>query len=109
MQALVRRGNGLKIISDSQSSDLYTQISAKWGRKTEPGAIPAERPRLIRQSAEQVYGTQWGILADELGFRRDFMAEILDGFEPIGSSDETRSRVVAIRNPVQPRAGNPTT
>jgi Zn-dependent peptidase ImmA (M78 family)/transcriptional regulator with XRE-family HTH domain len=97
MQALIRRGQDLKLLSDSQAADLYIQISAKWGRKAEPVIIPDERPRLVRQLVEQVYGQNWGTLADELGFSRQFMADILEGFEPKASPVNASTRAVATR------------
>jgi Zn-dependent peptidase ImmA (M78 family) len=98
MQALIRRGQDLGIITDGQSADLYTQLSAKGWRKREPVEIPEERPRLVRQLTELAYGNNWSALADELGFKRNFIQEILEGYEPKSADDRTQSaNVVAIR------------
>jgi len=98
MQALIRRGQDLGIITDQQSADLYTQLSAKGWRKREPLEIPEEKPRLVRQLTELAYGNNWSTLADELGFKRDFLQEILEGFEgKTGDGNTEPTNVVAMR------------
>jgi Zn-dependent peptidase ImmA (M78 family)/DNA-binding XRE family transcriptional regulator len=97
MQALIHRGQDLGIVSDEQSADLYTQLSAKGWRKHEPVAIPEERPRLVRQLTELAYGENWSGLADELGFRREFVQEILEGYEAKGGDGTQVSKVVSLR------------
>ena len=98
MQALIRRGQDLGIITDQQSADLYTQLSAKGWRKSEPVEIPEEKPRLVRQLAELAYGDNWSALADELGFKRDFLQEILEGFEgKTGDNSAQPTNLVAMR------------
>jgi Zn-dependent peptidase ImmA (M78 family)/DNA-binding XRE family transcriptional regulator len=96
MQALIRRGQDLGIIADQQAADLFTQLSAKGWRKNEPVKIPAEKPRLVRQLVELSYGQNWGRLADELCFKRDFVQEILENYEAKTGDDTTqRTKVVS--------------
>jgi len=97
LQALILRGQGLGIITDDQSADLYTQLSAKGWRKQEPVGIPEERPRLVRQLTEISYGQDWGGLADELGFERDFVQQILECYEAKTDSSAHRSKVVLLK------------
>jgi len=98
IQALIHWGQELGIISRAQAEDLYTQLSAKGWRKKEPGEIPQEKPRLVRQLVESVHGDNWGSFADQLGFRREFMAEILDGYERPSPSEKMGTKVVSMKH-----------
>jgi Zn-dependent peptidase ImmA (M78 family)/DNA-binding XRE family transcriptional regulator len=57
MQALVSRAHRLQIINPTQYRYLMYQISSRYGRKTEPIEIIAEKPRLFGQLAEALYGS----------------------------------------------------
>lgn len=57
MQAIVNRAFRLQIINDVQYRYLMYQISSRYGRKTEPVEIPTEKPRLLGQLAETLYGS----------------------------------------------------
>ena len=81
LQALIRRGGDLGILDESRARYLYTQISVKQWRKNEPIPIPLERPRLLRQLFERVYGEDYTALAGELGYRSEFVRDVLSGYE----------------------------
>lgn len=53
IQALIMRAYHLKVITERQYKYLMTQ----WHRKTEPVVILAEKPRLLGQMAENIYGS----------------------------------------------------
>ena len=57
IQTLVRRARDLGVITDRHYRYLFEQIGRRGWRKTEPVDVPVERPRLFRQIAEMVYGT----------------------------------------------------
>jgi Zn-dependent peptidase ImmA (M78 family)/DNA-binding XRE family transcriptional regulator len=57
MQALVRRGHDLSIVSERQYHYLFQKMSAAGWRKEEPNPILVEKPMLIRKMAEVAYGT----------------------------------------------------
>ena len=56
MQALVMRCRDLAIVTERQARYLFQQISTRGWRKSEPVEIAAERPRVLRQMAEMLYG-----------------------------------------------------
>jgi Zn-dependent peptidase ImmA (M78 family) len=58
MQALARRARDLRIITERQYYYLFEQIGREGYRKSEPEnlAIPAEKPRGLRQMLEVLYG-----------------------------------------------------
>ncbi|WP_353070504.1 XRE family transcriptional regulator (plasmid) [Tunturibacter empetritectus] len=57
MQALIRRGHDLRIVTERQYHYLFQRLSAAGWRKEEPNPIAIERPMLIRKMAEVAYGT----------------------------------------------------
>ena len=58
MQALLRRASELSIINERQYRYLIQQLGIRGWRLQEPDqfGIPLERPRLLRQMAEHIYG-----------------------------------------------------
>lgn len=58
IQALIRRAKELQVITGRQYSYLMMQLSAYGWKKNEPANldVPAERPRLLSQVIEMVYG-----------------------------------------------------
>ena len=56
IQALIRRAYELEIISQRQYKYLMQQLSSRGWRLKEPIDIPKEKPRLISQMAEKLYG-----------------------------------------------------
>ena len=60
--------------------------------------IPIERPRLVRQLVERVYGENRNSLANELGFRIEFVNEILAGYEPRSEGENNQpTKVVSFK------------
>ncbi len=53
IQALIWRAHNLKIITDRQ----YQYLMSQWHRKTEPITVIAEKPRMLSQMAENIYGS----------------------------------------------------
>lgn len=58
MQALLRRASELSIVNERQYRYLIQQLGMRGWRLQEPSQfdIPREKPRLLRQMAEQLYG-----------------------------------------------------
>jgi Zn-dependent peptidase ImmA (M78 family) len=56
MQALIRRGHDLRIVTERQYHYLFQKLSAAGWRREEPNSISVERPMLIRKMAEVAYG-----------------------------------------------------
>ncbi len=58
IQALIRRGYELRIITERQYRYLYSQLSANGWRTREPENldVAVEKPRLLRKMAEMAYG-----------------------------------------------------
>lgn len=98
IQALIRRAGELGIITEQRAKYLYIQLSSTGSRKNEPVQIPIERPRLLRQLVERVYGTDIQRLANELGYRSDFVREILNSYEARQPEEDPLStKVVSFR------------
>ena len=58
MQMLIRRARDLGCITERRYRYLFMQIGKRGWRKAEPVDIPTEQPRLYRQMAEMIYGTE---------------------------------------------------
>jgi Zn-dependent peptidase ImmA (M78 family)/transcriptional regulator with XRE-family HTH domain len=56
MQSIVMRAHELQMITTNQQKYLFQQMSMKGWRKKEPVPIPSEKPRLLAQLAESIYG-----------------------------------------------------
>jgi Zn-dependent peptidase ImmA (M78 family)/transcriptional regulator with XRE-family HTH domain len=99
IQALTRRGKDLGILDESRYRYLYTQLSVKGWRKNEPVEIPVERPRLLRQLVERIYGEDCVPLANALGFRTEFVRGILLQYDRAKPKEQHpfTSKVVAFR------------
>lgn len=54
--AMIMRAHQLDAIDDQRKKALFMQLSRRGWRLKEPAPIPAERPRLLRQLLERVYG-----------------------------------------------------
>ena len=82
IQAIVRRARGLNIISDRRYRDLFTQISSRGWRKTEPAEITLERPRAFRKMAEMLYGPHCNIgLAEASGISVSLATTLLSLYD----------------------------
>lgn len=82
IQALIVRAHTLGIITDNKYRALMQRLSARGWRLHEPLStqVPLERPRIVRQMAEVIYGKRinYGRLASELGFPESFVRELLE-------------------------------
>ena len=58
MQMLIRRAKDLGCITERRYRYLFMQIGRRGWRKAEPVDISTEQPRLYRQMAEMIYGTE---------------------------------------------------
>ena len=98
LQALIRRAKSLGVIDESRATYLYTQISVNHWRQDEPVPIPLERPRLLRQLFERVYGEDHVRLANDVGYRPQFVREIFECYEGRQSDEPSRpTKVVSLR------------
>ncbi|MFA6321792.1 MAG: XRE family transcriptional regulator, partial [Candidatus Omnitrophota bacterium] len=71
IQAIIIKAHDLKIISDRQ----YKYLMMQWHRKTEPILVMAERPRLLSQMAENIYGNP--IDYNKIAFQMNLPPEIV--------------------------------
>lgn len=55
--SMINRAHKLEVIDDQRRKALFMQLSRRGWRIHEPAPIPPERPRLLRQLAERVYGS----------------------------------------------------
>jgi Zn-dependent peptidase ImmA (M78 family)/transcriptional regulator with XRE-family HTH domain len=97
IQALIYRGRELRILDESRSRYLYTQISVKGWRKNEPIEIPVERPRLMRQLFERVYRENYETLANDVGLRSEFVREIMECYEGKAAEEKCYPKVASQR------------
>jgi len=99
LSALIRRAKSLGVIDESRATYLYTQISVNHWRKEEPVPIPLERPRLLRQLFERVYGEDYVKLANDVDYRPQFVREILEVYEARQENEPSRpTKVVSLRH-----------
>jgi Zn-dependent peptidase ImmA (M78 family)/DNA-binding XRE family transcriptional regulator len=92
IQALLRRSFELSVITERQYRYLLQQISMRGWRTTEPLEynIPREKPRLLRQMAEQVYGEplNYEAIASDAHLFTDYVKTVLERY---ASSAETQN------------------
>lgn len=95
IQALVMRAQKLGIITDRQRKYLFLQITARGWRKQEPVNIPAEKPRLLRKMAEELYGIpiDYKKLALAVGAPVKLVREIMEVHEGKAGQKEQIKRV----------------
>ena len=98
IQALVKRGSSLGILDESRARYLNTQISVKGLRRNDV-KIPLEKPRLLRQLAEHIHGSSFDSLANRLGYRSEFVKEILACYDAASPNEELpySGKLVALR------------
>src|SRR5207237_8359972 len=82
IQALIVRARELDIISPRKYTYLFQQLSMRGWRNREPRIfdIPLEKPRLVRQIAEMIYGIpiQYNKLAEDVGMQESFVKSIIE-------------------------------
>jgi Zn-dependent peptidase ImmA (M78 family)/transcriptional regulator with XRE-family HTH domain len=79
IQALIRRAYRLQIISAIQYRYLMYQLSSRYGRKKEPIDINVEKPRLLGQLVEILYGTpvDFKLLASHMNLPLQLITETI--------------------------------
>ncbi len=82
ISALVMRARELEIINQRKYTYLFQQLSARGWRTREPRMfdVPVEKPRLVRQIAETVYGNpiRYGKLAEDVAMAETFVRPIVE-------------------------------
>jgi Zn-dependent peptidase ImmA (M78 family) len=82
VQALIRRAFDLGIVTQRQYTYLMQQVSAHGWRKREPPNldIPVEKPRIIPQMAEMIYGLplDYRKMAEEMNISNQMAKEIFE-------------------------------
>lgn len=56
IKTLIRRAVELNVLNQERATSLYKQISARGWNRSEPGYVPAEKPRAFRKLAEICFG-----------------------------------------------------
>jgi len=82
ISALVMRARELEIINQRKYTYLFQQLSARGWRMREPRMydVPLEKPRLVRQIAEMVYGNpvRYKKIAGDLGMPEHLVRGIIE-------------------------------
>ena len=80
IQALIRRAYDLSVISERQYRYLCFQIGKQGMRIEEPGEIPVEKPRALRQMAEKLYGNpiDYIVMANDLKLPAMLVKQIVE-------------------------------
>jgi Zn-dependent peptidase ImmA (M78 family) len=82
IQALIVRTRELGIINQRKYTYLFQQLSARGWRTREPRMfdVPVEKPRVVRQIAEMVYGNpiRYKRLADDVGMPENLVRSIIE-------------------------------
>ena len=80
IQALIRRAYDLQLISERQYRYFLYQIGKKGMRVEEPVYIPLEKPRLLRQMAERLYGNpiDYQKMASQLNLPVQLLKQIVE-------------------------------
>jgi len=107
MRALIVRADRLKIINPVQYRYLMYQMNSRYGGKNEPVEIPVEKPRLLGQLAEILYGTpiDYKLLASHMNLpmqliRETIEAHALKSATPPPEPQQPGRRLRVVRRPV---------
>ena len=83
IQMLIRRARDLEYITERRYRYLCMQVGRNGWRKAEPINIPTERPRLYRQMAEMLYGSENKSRAGVgIGLSGEFAERLFDHYAP---------------------------
>lgn len=84
IHALIMRAHSLGLITDRRKGVLFSQLSSEGWRKDEPLQLLQERPRVLRQLAEVLYGEpiNYQKLAADLNFPPFKVKQIIDIYAP---------------------------
>ena len=91
IQALLMRALHLQIVTMRQYKYLFQQLSTRGWRTREPVEIPVERPRLMRQMIEKVFGNPvpLKVVAESLNVPENLVEQVLRahaGTSPVRSA-----------------------
>jgi Zn-dependent peptidase ImmA (M78 family) len=93
IQALIVRSHSLGLITPRKYKTLMQRLSARGWRLNEPlsSQVPMERPRVVRQMAEAVYGTRidYAKFAAAAHYPETFIRDLMEAHAGKGS-DEPR-------------------
>ena len=111
IQALLRRAFELGVITERQYRYLLQQIGLRGWRMHEPAQydIPLEKPRLIRQMAEVLYGEplNYALVASDAHLSIDYVRGILERYassQETQTSSDLNSKVVQFPNGISRQA-----
>jgi len=95
LEALIRRAEDLRIITERQYRYLFEQIAIRGWTEKEPIPLRPEKARGLRQFAELVYGSPIDTerFASDVGLTGKIVKEIIDRYapqKPGAASDEER-------------------
>lgn len=97
--AMIMRAHNLGVIDDARKKALFMQLARRGWRTREPAPIPAERPRLLRQVIERVYGDppDIGSLARRENLPQTLVAALVheqDAATPTAATDSDKPATV---------------
>lgn len=82
IQALIVRSHRLGLITPRKYKSLMQRLSARGWRLNEPlsSEVPMERPRVVRQMAEAIYGRRidCGKFAADIGYPESFIRDLME-------------------------------
>lgn len=104
IQALIVRSHTLGLITDRKYKSLMQRLSARGWRLNEPlsSQIPMERPRVLRQMAEAVYGRRidYAKFAAEAHYPESFIRDLMEAHAGKSSDEQTQPEPIA--PPIKP-------
>ena len=114
IQALIRRGRDLALITERQYRYLFEQLSARGWRTREPSGldVPIEKPRAVRKMVEVLYGTpiDYHRLADDTNLSVPLVKQIMEAHAERGDMVATvRAEMPVPRNMLQFARRGPST
>jgi len=104
IQALIRRSYDLQLISERQYRYLFFQIGKLGWRTAEPILIPVEKPRLLRQMVERLYGhptIDYQKMAGDMNLPVPFVRQVLEAYAELISLPSTEIEASSNQNKSQ--------
>jgi Zn-dependent peptidase ImmA (M78 family)/DNA-binding XRE family transcriptional regulator len=104
IQALIRRSYDLRLISERQYRYLFFQIGKLGWRTAEPILIPVEKPRLLRQMVERLYGhptIDYQKMAGDMNLPVPFVRQVLEAYAELISLPSTEIEASSNQNKSQ--------
>lgn len=102
IQAMIVRSHRLGLITPRKYKSLMQRLSARGWRMNEPlsSQVPMERPRVIRQMAEAIYGARinYGKLAAEAHYPETFVRDLIEAHAAKGVDEPRKTENVVSQN-----------